>query len=238
MNLGANRKIAVKSEEDGGVKTAAGDRSGAQPVGLPTERQRARRAPTAARRRAAQRLISRRSSAFTNWIATRDGSSAWVEVGSARPFGSLSSTETLRLSHLPSSPFPRRRHPRQRSEPPRRRGRRRALIIDAIEVHGILPPSLHRIPMTDTPKPPATPNDSATKSPIEYGERVTLEDRAILDAIHAELDDPSTSAERREDLQWAINGFADKYCFDWLWEEPELRDHPDNPLYKGKVEPG
>ena len=28
MNLGANRKIAVKSEEDGGVKTAAGDRSG------------------------------------------------------------------------------------------------------------------------------------------------------------------------------------------------------------------
>ena len=36
---------------------AAGDRSGAQPVGLPTERQRARRAPTAARRRAAQTLL-------------------------------------------------------------------------------------------------------------------------------------------------------------------------------------
>ena len=41
-------------ETTSGVSPAAGDRSGAQPVGLPTERQRARRAPTAARRRAAR----------------------------------------------------------------------------------------------------------------------------------------------------------------------------------------
>ena len=89
--------------------------------------------------------------------------------------------------------------------------------------------------MTDTPNSPALPNDGHAQSPTTYGGRVTVEDGAILDAIHRELAYPSTSADRRDDLESALAGFADKYCFDWLWEEPELRDHPDNPFYKGKA---
>jgi hypothetical protein len=89
--------------------------------------------------------------------------------------------------------------------------------------------------MTDTPNSPAPPNDGHTMSPTAYGGRVTVEDGAILDAIHRELASPSISADRRDDLESALAGFADEYCFDWLWEEPELKDHPNNPFRKGKA---
>lgn len=92
--------------------------------------------------------------------------------------------------------------------------------------------------MTDTPNSPAPPNDGHTKSPTAYGGRVTVEDGAMLDSIHRELASPATSADRRDDLESALAGFADEYCFDWLWDEPELRDHPDNPFYKGKAARG
>ena len=58
---------------------------------------------------------------------------------------------------------------------------------------------------------------------------------SILNAIHRELASPSTSADHRDDLEWVLAGYADEYCFDWLWEEPELRDHTENPFYKGKA---
>lgn len=89
--------------------------------------------------------------------------------------------------------------------------------------------------MNNTPNSPAPPNDGHTKSPTAYGGRVTVEDGAILDAIHRELACPSTSADRRDDLEWVLAGYADEYCFDWLWDEPELKDHPDNPFHKGKA---
>ena len=87
--------------------------------------------------------------------------------------------------------------------------------------------------MTDKTNLPAPHNDSPANSPTAYGGRVTVEDGAILDAIHRELASPSISADRRDDLESALAGFADEYCFDWLWEEPELKDHPNNPFRKG-----
>ena len=86
--------------------------------------------------------------------------------------------------------------------------------------------------MIQTPNSPKLPNDGQAKCPIEYGERVTPEDRSVLDVIHRELASPAPSADRREELEWVLAGYADKYCFDWLWEDPALKDHPDNPLRK------
>jgi hypothetical protein len=58
-----------------------------------------------------------------------------------------------------------------------------------------------------------------TGAPVQYGSKVTPEDCAQLDFIHAELHKPGLTTERREELEWALSSFADKYCFDWLEEE-------------------
>ena len=55
------------------------------------------------------------------------------------------------------------------------------------------------------------------------GMDVTPEDRKILDAIIAELRDPATSPERKEDLAGAHQWYAEKYCYDWLLDEGEKR---------------
>ena len=55
------------------------------------------------------------------------------------------------------------------------------------------------------------------------GMDVTPEDRKILDAIIAELRDPATTPERKEDLADAHQWYAEKYCYDWLLESANFK---------------
>jgi len=64
--------------------------------------------------------------------------------------------------------------------------------------------------------------ETTTKRKAE-GMDVTPEDRKILDAIIAELRDPATTPERKEDLADAHQWYAEKYCYDWLLDEGEKR---------------
>jgi len=50
---------------------------------------------------------------------------------------------------------------------------------------------------------------------------VTPEDRKIIDLIIAELHDPKSVGEHREELQEALEYYQHKYCFDWLLEDEE-----------------
>lgn len=59
--------------------------------------------------------------------------------------------------------------------------------------------------------------------------RVTPADLRALIYIERELLCGDLSAERRAELCEARGDIGEAYAHDWLWDEPDMRDHPDNP---------
>jgi hypothetical protein len=65
---------------------------------------------------------------------------------------------------------------------------------------------------------------SEVQMPGVYDARVTEADGVVLDLIHAELAKPDLTEDRREELEWLLSWYADKYCSHWLDDERRRQD--------------
>ena len=65
--------------------------------------------------------------------------------------------------------------------------------------------------------------------------KLSAEDIKFVELANAELARTDISDERRADLKEALGDIGEAARTDWLWDEPELRDHPENPRNRKPV---